>query len=500
MTRFLPEQVYSADQTRKLDRLSMDEFGLGGGVLMDRAGEAAYAALCRAWPQAKRIVIVCGPGNNGGDGYVLGRLALVDGLEVVLLSIGDLLKQGEDAQASRRAFENAGGVISPFAPEILHKADVIVDGVFGTGLERQVTGEWAATIDAINAAGAPVLALDIPSGLHADTGVVLGTAVRATETISFIGLKAGLLTADGPDCCGRLRFNSLAVPDEVYQRVSVFAERISAQSLFNLFPKRLLNSHKGNNGRVLVVGGGPSMPGAARLTGEAALYTGAGLVTVATHPHHVNVINSNRPELIVKGINEGRELAPLLSQADVIAVGPGLGQSSWAHSVLCAILDSSLPKVIDADALNLIAMDPCRDENWILTPHPGEAATLLGEDSHEIQQGRFSSAKEIVDRFGGICVLKGAGTIISAADHLYICNHGNPSLATAGTGDLLTGVIASLVAQGCSNLDSSRAGVWIHAMAADLIAKNGERGWLASDLLPYMRKVIHDLEEEEQVG
>jgi hydroxyethylthiazole kinase-like uncharacterized protein yjeF len=496
MAQFLPEALYTAGQSRQLDRLAMDEHRLGGGVLMERAGEAAYALMRHQWPRSNRIAVVCGPGNNGGDGYVLARLGRGDGLEVRLLALGDLSNQGEDAVAARNSFEAAGGVISPFAAGSLSGCDVIVDAIFGTGLERQVAGEWAEAIDAINRSGVPVLALDIPSGLHADTGVALGMAVRAKITISFIALKAGMLTADGPDYCGKLKFNPLAVPDEVYRKVDSYAERITPGNLARLFPRRPRNTHKGKNGRVLVIGGGPGMPGAARMTGEAALYTGAGLVTVATHPDHVLAVNASRPELIVHGIDSASQLATLVGQADTVAIGPGLGRSSWARELLAVVLESSVAKVVDADALNLIAIEPCKDERWILTPHPGEAATLLGKSVQDIQQNRFACVSDMVARFGGVCVLKGAGTIVGSTDKRFVCDRGKPALATAGTGDLLTGTIASFVAQGLDTTDAARAGVWAHAIAADLVARNGERGWLASDFLPLMRDAVHVLETE----
>ncbi len=475
----------------------MSEFGLGGGILMERAGEAAYVLLRHQWPRANCVAVVAGTGNNGGDAYVLARLALADGIEVRLLSLGDLLKQSEDAQEARKAFEKAGAVISPFTTESLSGCDVIIDGIFGTGLEREVTGTWADAIDDINHSGIPVLALDIPSGLHADTGVALGRAVCATETISFIGLKAGMLTADGPDYCGKLRFDSLAVPDEAYSRIDAFAQRVTSQSLADLVPLRQKNTHKGTSGRVLIVGGGPGMPGAARLAGEAALYTGAGLVTVATFPDHVSAVNASRPELIVQGISEADQLSKLVRHADVVAVGPGLGQSTWARELLAVIFESNAPKVVDADALNLVAMEPTKDEQWVLTPHPGEAARLLDRSVHDIQQNRFVSVDDIVARFGGVCVLKGAGTIIGSSEKRFVSDCGNPALATAGTGDLLTGAIASFVAQGMTTIDAARAGVWVHGHAADVIARAGERGWLASDFLPFMRDAVHLLETED---
>jgi hydroxyethylthiazole kinase-like uncharacterized protein yjeF len=490
----LPVNLYTAEQTRTLDRIAIDEFGLGGGELMERAGESAYAIVRHRWPRAQKISVVCGPGNNGGDGYVLARMARADGINVQLLSLGDLLKQQGDALEVRKAFEQAGGVVSPFSVTALDEVDLIVDAIFGTGLERDVAGDHAKAIAAINRSGLPVLALDIPSGLHADRGVPLGLAVKATETICFIGLKAGMLMADGPDYCGHLRFNSLAVPDAVYEHVEPLAHRIDETGLKPLFPRRPRNTHKGDNGRVLVVGGGQGMAGAVRMAGEAALYCGAGLVMVATHPDHAHSVNMARPELIVHGLPEATLLPELMRSADVVAIGPGLGSSPWARSLLSVVLESSLPKIVDANALQLLAADRSHDENWILTPHPGEAGALLGISAQAVQQDRFHSAEEIVREYGGVCVLKGAGTIITDSASRFVNTTGNPALATAGTGDLLTGAIAALVAQGASHVDAACAAAWVHGIAADLRAGSGERGWLATEFLSGMRDAIHVLE------
>ncbi|KPK09947.1 MAG: hypothetical protein AMJ68_10615 [Acidithiobacillales bacterium SG8_45] len=490
----LPVSLYLAEQVRELDRLAIRQEGLGDGQLMERAGEAAYGLLRHRWPRARRLAVVCGPGNNGGDGYVLSRLAMAEGFLVRLLSLGDLLRQQDDALAARKAFEQSGGVISPFDAAALADCDLVVDAIFGTGLESEVVGEFADAIAAINGSRLPVLALDIPSGLHTDRGVALGTAVEASETLCFVGLKAGMLTADGPDYCGRLRFDSLGIPDAVYQQVEPYATRINGMQLDSLFPPRRRNSHKGDYGRVLIVGGGPGMAGAARLAGEAALYCGAGLVQVATHPEHANTLSAARPELIVHGVSNDRQLKVLMQSADVLALGPGLGQSDWAKSLLATVLESGLPKVLDADGLRLLAVDPVYNEDWVLTPHPGEAAALLDTGTAEVQADRFRHADAIAKQYGGVCVLKGCGSIVAADKIRRVCACGNPALATAGSGDLLTGAVAAFAAQGLSLVDAAAAAVWVHGHAADVIARNGERGWLASEFLPAMRNALHHLE------
>lgn len=490
----LPENLYTAEQSRRLDDLASEKFDLGGGLLMQRAGAAAYAILRNRWPKVRAISVICGPGNNGGDGYVLAGLARKEGLKVSVLCLGDLAKQQGDARLMREAYENQGGKIDSFNGTLPPRQDLIVDALFGTGLERTVEGQWAEAIRVMNLSEAPVLALDFASGLHADSGRVVGCAVVADATVAFITLKVGMFTADGPDHCGHIYYDDLGIPETVTDAITPFARCISQKKLKQLLPHRRRNTHKGQSGRVLVIGGGPGMPGAIRLTGEAALYTGAGLVTVATHPDHAQLISAARPELIVYGIRTARDLNRLLKTTDVVAVGPGLGRSEWAMSLLAKILESSGPKVLDADALNLLAQDKCKSDEWILTPHPGEAATLLGTTSGHIQQDRFVAADEIVKHYGGICVLKGAGTIISDRESRLVCDCGNAALSTAGTGDLLTGAIASFVAQGMALTEATAAAVWVHGHAAEILAPRGERGWLASDFLLAMRTAVHTLE------
>ncbi len=488
-----PEELYRAEQARELDRIAMEQFALGDGVLMERAGAAAFTFLRRRWPGARSLAVVCGRGNNGGDGYVVARLAQEAGLSPRVLTVAGEPAAGDAAAALVRARE-AGVPLAALDGAALGGADVIVDAVFGTGLERPVEGVWAQALAAINAAQAPVLALDLPSGLHADSGRILGVAVRADATVSFIALKAGLFTADGPDCGGVVIFEDLGVPEAAYARVTPWARRITPESLAGCLPPRPYNSHKGSYGCVLVVGGAPGMPGAACLAGEAAYRAGAGRVLLATHGSHAPYVNAMHPELIVHDVSEPRDLRPLLGEAKVVAIGPGLGQATWAQQLLASVLETGIPKVVDADALNLLAREPWERGDWILTPHPGEAARLLAVDTASIQADRYGSAQAVADAYGGITVLKGAGTIVAGAAPLSVCDRGGPALATAGTGDVLTGAIAGLLAQGVTPAAAARAGVWVHARAGEMLAAGGERGGLARELLPLLREPLRQLE------
>lgn len=482
--QLLPETLYSAAQARAFDRLAADGFGLSGEELMRRAGQAAFDLLRWCWPRARRIIVVCGPGNNGGDGYVLAQFAHAAGLTVRVYALGDPQKLHGPTLATRQHCAASGVGISSLRADALRDCDVLVDAVFGTGLERELAGEWRAAVEAINAAGRPVLALDLPSGLHADSGRMLGAAVRAEATLTFIALKAGLFTGAGRDCCGEIFYDALGVPPAVFDGTPPVARRITLEVLRDALPRRARHAHKGDAGRVLVVGGRPGMSGAARLAGEAAYRAGAGLVVLATHPQHAHCINVDRPELLSYGVVDGMALRPLMAEADVIAVGPGLGQDEWGRALWGAVLDSATPLVVDADALNLLAADLVTRANWVLTPHPGEAARLLQCTAAEVQADRFQAARAIAARFGGVCVLKGSGSVVAQADDTpWLCDRGHPGMASGGMGDVVTGAIAGLWAQGAAAPTAARAGVWAHAAAADAIAaRRGELGLLASEV------------------
>ena len=516
----LPEALYRAADTRAADRRA-SEHGLAGSVLMERAGSAAFALLRERFPRACRIGVVCGPGNNGGDGYVLARLAREAGLAVTALSLTNTVEPKGDALAARDAWHKTGGTVAAlahpcasrhlgscptqvFSVEHLQACDVIVDALFGTGLERPLEGEWRAAVEAMNACGRPIFAIDIPSGLHADTGRVLGAAVRAALTLSFIGLKGGLFTGQGREHSGLILFDDLGVPHTVFAEeagpatiigVTPLARRITGRNLHGLLAPRTRHAHKGDAGRVLIVGGQPGMPGAVRLAGEAAYRAGAGLVALATHPAHAALISAARPELIAHGVSDAAAMQPLLAGTQALAIGPGLGQGEWARALWQAVLAAGVPMVVDADALNLLAAQPCSRTDWVLTPHPGEAARLLGVSRAEIDADRFAAVRAIVQRYGGVCVLKGNGTLMAMKDEpiLWLCDRGNPGMATGGSGDVLTGVIAALISQGLKLHDAARLGVWAHATAGDRAAVAGERGLMAGDLLAPLRATINDI-------
>jgi hydroxyethylthiazole kinase-like uncharacterized protein yjeF len=486
----LPTALYSTAQVRELDAQAIGERGIAGYTLMKRAGEAALRYLRSQWPMAHRIVIVCGSGNNAGDGYVLARFAQAAGLGVTVLAAGAPEALRADARQAYQDFAASGGSVRAFASDQLGAGEVIVDALLGTGLKGRVRDTLVPVIRAVNAARRPVFALDIPSGLDGDAGTVVGEAIRAEATVTFVGLKTGLFVADGPEFAGTVFFDDLELPaPDLAPRLT----RITESEIQAALPRRPRASNKGDFGRALIVGGGPGMPGAARLSGEACLRVGAGLVTVAVAPENVTAIAAGRPELICVAVSGEGPLAEALERADVVAVGPGLGRSSWARNALKAALGCGKPLVVDADALNLLSeVGATAREDWILTPHPGEAGRLLGISAQDIQRDRLGSLERLLQRFHGTVVLKGAGTLVGARGRTPgLCERGNPGMATAGTGDVLTGVITGVLAQCRDPWAAARTGVLVHAMAGDAAARGGERGVLALDLVRELRHSVN---------
>ena len=488
----LPVNLYRAAQVRALDRIALAEFKLPGATLMERAGAACFAQLMALWPAVRSVGVLCGTGNNGGDGFVIARLAHAAGLHVCTLQVGERDKIRGDALSALQRLEASGVPVVAWNAVALPVCEVWVDALLGTGLNAEVTGTWHAAIAALNASGRPILAVDLPSGLGADTGHVWGIAVQATATLTFIGLKQGMFTGAGPDHCGMLSFDALDMPAVVMARAPPSATRIASEWVQARLPRRWRSAHKGHFGHVAILGGDHGMSGAARLAGEAAARVGAGLISVATRPEHAALLSLARPELMCHGVTNASEVRRVLARATVAAIGPGLGQSAWARVLFGQLLDADHPCVVDADALNLLAADPVRREHWVLTPHPGEAARLLNTSVAQVQRDRFAAAAALQKTYGGVVVLKGAGTLIVAPDSaVYVCDAGNPGMASGGMGDVLTGVIAGLLAQGLSLTDAACVGAYVHATAADQAACVGERGLLASDVLAQLRACVN---------
>ncbi len=486
--------LYSVAQVRAFDAYAIAELGIPGYTLMRRAGEAALRALRTRWPTAGRIAIVCGSGNNGGDGYVVARYARAAGLEVSLLAVTDPALLRGDALRAAEEFRASGGQVQPMTSALLEDAEVLVDALLGTGLSQSPRPDIAAAIAAMNAAARPIFALDLPSGLDGDSGRAHGVAVRADTTITFVAHKTGLFLGDGPEFAGRVLLDNLGIEAPPGPQGDPVMERMNEADIARALPRRNRAAHKGDFGRVLIVGGAPGMAGAVRLAGEACLRGGAGLVTIATAPEHVGAIVAGRPELICHGVRSAAELAAPLAAASVVAIGPGLGTGEWSRALFDAVLSCAKPLIMDADALNLLAMAGQRaPPDTILTPHPGEAARLLGANSAQVQSDRRGALQRLIDRTGALVVLKGAGTLIGAPGRVpALCTRGNPGMAAPGMGDVLTGAVAAILAQCHDPWLAARAGVMAHALAGDDLARQGSaRGMLALELAETLTRWVN---------
>ena len=495
------DRLYTAKQVRQLDASAIEAHGIPGIELMERAGRSVFDAARAAFPDARRWLVFCGGGNNAGDGYVIARRAHQAGLEVRVCALKPPDRLSGDAATAAARWHAAGGPTRPLPLDVPDATELVVDALLGTGLDRAPEGDYAAAIRWINESGRPVVAVDIPSGLDADTGVVRAAAVQAALTVTFIGNKRGLYTADGPDYAGRVIFSDLATPESVRDSIPdsgiLLRENIISENL----PKRRRNTHKGSFGWVLGIGGNSSMSGAVRLCGEAALRAGAGKVTLATMPDHAALVNLTCPELMVRGIRRGREVQALLEQVDVSVIGTGLGQTSWSEDLFKTCMRTRVPIVLDADGLNILArlypeMGRRKDlprGNWIMTPHPAEAGRLLDCAARDVQKDRVAAALSIARRFDATVVLKGCGTVVAEPGGRYgICPLGNPGMASAGTGDVLAGVIGALVAQHLDLWTAAAAGVVAHACAGDrAAAQRGERGLIASDIPACLPAVLN---------
>ena len=489
-TDTLPNRLYSAAQVRELDA-RLIAAGAPGFELMRRAAHAAWRALRRRWPEAEEITVLAGRGNNGGDGYLIAALAQRAGRQIRVIAVGDPQQLQGDAASAFDEATAAGVIMTPWSSGIELRG-VLVDALLGTGISGEVREAYASAIRAMNGSGLPILAIDLPSGLCADTGRLLGEVVRAELTVTFIGLKVGLFTGEGPDRVGALIFDDLQADAQVVDGSDCATVRLSELNLAKLAP-RSPTAHKGSFGQVLVIGGDLGTGGAALLTAEAALRCGAGMVTLATRPEHVTASLVRHPEIMCSGAESTYALTALTARADVLVIGPGLGQAPWGRSLLSLAPQCQVPQVWDADALNLLAAGAVElPRNCLLTPHPGEAARLLGVSVAEVQADRPAAARALAARFDCAVLLKGAGTLIADRDgRLALCDRGHPAMASAGLGDVLAGVAGALLAQGLAPFEAACLSVWLHAVAGERQGSLG-RGLAAADLIPAIRQLLEE--------
>ena len=485
--------VYLSAQIREIEALA------SAAPLMQLAGLAAAEYARELLGEYGRTVLVqAGPGNNGGDAFEVAVHLKRWFYRVELVFAGDEHQLSEDALAALKKWRACGGSTYAAPPAAL-RPDLVVDGLFGIGLTRALEGGYAELIAGINRLPCTKLALDIASGINADTGAIMGTALRATHCITFIGLKPGLLTLDGPDYCGMphsdIRVADLGIDPSILPPSS--GATTGSNLLRQALAPRPLNFHKGNAGSVAVLGGAHGMVGAALLAGRAALKLGAGKVFLGLLADPSPSIDYLQPELMLRTPRE--LLEPGLIAA--FAAGPGMGTGKSAEQLLREVLDANVPLVLDADALNLVASSktlqarlPKRSAASVLTPHPAEAARLLGCTTAEVQSNRVKAALDLAERYQAVAVLKGNGSIIAAPDATWRINtSGNAGMATAGMGDVLTGMIAALLAQGAEARSATASAVWLHGAAGDALAQGGKGpiGICAGEIIDSARALLN---------
>jgi NAD(P)H-hydrate epimerase len=474
---------------------------------MQRAGRAAFNLLARRWPSAGSVTVFCGRGNNAGDGYLVAGLAREQGFDVQLFQVGEPPERGDAARALTWA---AARRVAPDPDGAPIRGAVVVDALLGTGLRDAPRPAFAAAIDRINGADRPVLALDVPSGVATDTGAVPGAVVRADVTISFLGEKIGLRTGPALDWCGSVVHDRLGVSDELIGAASGWPLiHFDPASL----PARSVNAHKRAVGHLVVIGGDLSMGGAVMLAAEAGLRTGVGLVTIVTRAEHAGAVLARRPELMVREAGDRTEVEALLARASALVLGPGLGRTPWGRGLLEQTLAAARPTLIDADGLRLLGgllrtggqrkerqrTEGARTEGaralpaqLIITPHPGEAAALLDSDSATVNGDRCAAAIALASEFGAVAILKGAGSVLAdPAGPVGILAQGNPGMATAGMGDVLSGIVGGWLAQGLDARAAAVVGASLHAAAGDLAARQvGRRGLVAGDVTGAMIELL----------
>jgi len=501
MSHFLPDSqlqdnLYSADTVRKIDQLAITELNNNALKLMNRAGMAAFDELVESFGQPGLITVFCGSGNNAGDGYILAARASQKRIPVQVVELSQTHKFSDETLRARQYAVDSNVSMIDFDPDLEIQEGVIVDCLLGIGYKGQLRQPYDKAIKLINAAELPVLAMDIPSGLNADTGAVEDNAVSADVTVTFVAAKAGLFTGKGPAFCGEVIYHSLDISEQLFEQYQSSAKLMDLYELLELMPEFVGDEYKNKRGHCMVIGGDHGFGGAASMAAEASLRAGSGLTSVATQPQHVSNILARCPEIMACGVVSGQQLEPLLDKPSVLVVGPGLGRSAWSEQLLQKAVATGLPMVLDADALNIVAdgrVVKTTGHTWVLTPHTGEAARLLNTTVDEIEANRYSAVQKIQEKYNAVVLLKGPGTLIASANQITrVCPYGNPGMATAGMGDLLSGIIGGLIAQGLSLQDAAELGCCLHSAAADkLVDDAGYRGIAASDLLPYLQKLLN---------
>lgn len=494
--------LLNAAQMKACDQTTIEHFKVPSLVLMERAALAVRDVVLERYPDARRILAVCGSGNNGGDGYAAARLLNLAGRTADVLFVGKHDHRTEQTALQAEIFLQYGGRELPDEAS-LKGYDLILDALFGIGLQREVIGRYADVIGAMNRVDTPVVSIDIPSGVSADTGQICGCAVRADLTVTMQYAKLGQMLYPGAYCCGELLVRDVGITDErvEWEEEPVYA--LEKEDLKDLLPKRHPDANKGTYGKLLLIAGAKDMAGAACLSGGAALRSGCGLVKILSDEANRLILQSTLPEALFAPWPADGDLSAHLEWADAVAIGPGLGQTPLSRSILQFVLASwKGPMVIDADALNLISKDASLageiPSGTVITPHPGEMSRLSAlfkekMSVNEVAADPVGAALAGCRELGCITVMKGARTVITDAQQVFLNLYGNEGMATGGSGDVLTGIIGSLLAQGAESADAAKAGVLLHALSGDAAERTlGCRSMKAGDLVVFLPEVLKE--------
>ncbi len=506
------------EQMRELDRVAIEKYGVPGVVLMENAGRAVVGEILKSVPQPSSIIILCGTGNNGGDGFVVARHLMNRNIPFRIFIVGSPKEITGDALINLEILKKLHVTVDNIndingltkLEKLLPLQDVVVDALFGTGLQREVEGVQKGVIEIVNRLGKFVLSIDVPSGVMGDTGEVLGTAIEAHKTVTFVLPKCGNILYPGADYNGELVIRGIGLPPKLQDEVAFDKKIITEEMAKSFVPSRPKNSHKGTYGKANVIAGSSGLTGAAILTCRSALRSGLGLLKLYI-PESLNIIiTTSVPEAVtipiqemrkgVIGINQITRIIEETASADVVAIGPGCGTTSEMSELVKRMINEvEKPMIIDADGLNVLAknMDVLQQKkaDIILTPHPGEMSRMCGLTTEEINHNPVAIARKYAQEWGVILVLKGSRTVVGTPKgHVYVNTTGNPGMATAGTGDVLTGIITGFAAQGVSPLEAALLGVYCHGRSGDIMAKDkGEYGLLAGDIVAGLTYTLKEI-------
>ena len=481
----MDQNLFTVGETRKIERFCIKTLSITEYDLMLRAGNALINYIKQVFSDKKVIQVVCGSGNNGGDGYTVARLLLENGKRVSCYEGKEPTQ--ESAKKARNELIASGLNPQSFTTLMIQKDALIIDALLGIGCHKPVQGIYLDIINKINESGESILSADIPSGLCADTGKPLGSCIEQAHVLSFITKKLGTVIGDAGKIIHKLTLDTLEISDELLQQIRPAYYVIEKIILDKVSKKRDSNAYKNQFGHVLLVGGDSGYGGAIILAAKAASQSGVGLVSVYTKKDHKEPLLTHCPDCMIH--DEESDLKALIEKATAIIIGPGLGLSDWSKTCLTDILESSKPLVCDADAITLLAEKAIfpKKDNLIVTPHEGEAKRLVGED----HDNRYAMLTALVKKTGATVILKGQNTLIKEDEETFICTKGNPGLATAGTGDVLAGIVGGFLAQGHSSLIASKAGVYLHAVCGDACSEAySERSMTAADLVVMMKTMF----------